>query len=384
MNAEWIGRGLSPAGAGEVRNAKLAGVKSLVQENVPLAPFTTLGIGGPARYFIQAHSENTVVDAVHQAKERELPFFVLGRGSNLLVSDVGFPGVVIRIGLTGVEREPQGQRTIVRAQAGEEWDRLVASCVKEGLAGIECLSGIPGSVGGTPVQNVGAYGQEVSDAITAVRAYDSFRDAVAELSAAECGFSYRSSIFNTIARDRYIVFSVTYSLLNGGPAAVRYGDVLRAFENTTGQPSLADVREAVRRIRASKAMLLVEGDPDCRSAGSFFKNPIVSERKFRELQAMIPTEHVPGRPVPPRAVKTPAAWLIERAGFSKGFSVGRAGLSSRHTLAIVNKGGATAVEVLNLARRIRDGVENRFGIRLVPEPVFLGFDDSTVSEFFSP
>ena len=357
-------------------------MKALIHENVALGPLTTLRIGGPARYFIDASTEEILLDAVHFAKSKKLPLFVLGGGSNLLVADAGFSGLVLKVGIAGLEWELDRDRTVVSAGAGEEWDQLVARCVERDLAGIECLSGIPGSIGGTPVQNVGAYGQEVSEALSTVRAYDRHTDAIVELSREECQFTYRSSLFNTTARDRYIVLKVSYSLVKGGAPSIRYADVQREFEGQSSPPTLAEVREAVRRVRARKAMLLVEGDPDCRSAGSFFKNPIVSEDQFAELQKRA-GPGVPRYPALPSKVKTAAAWLIENAGFSKGYSLGPAGLSTKHTLALVNKGGATAEDLLRLAREIRSRVSDKFGIRLIPEPVFVGFDTALYSEFFS-
>jgi UDP-N-acetylmuramate dehydrogenase len=348
-------------------------VNSQIRENVALAPLTTLGIGGPARYFIDASSENTVQDAIAFAKDRGLPIFVLGGGSNLVVSDRGFPGLVLRVGLSGREWSAAGERTVVEVGAGEDWDRLVEECVARGLTGVECLSGIPGSVGGTPVQNVGAYGQEVSEVLLSVRAYDRVSDSIVELAKDDCGFAYRTSIFNTIEQGRYIVLRVSYSLMKGGPPALRYPDVRRVFEGR-GEPSLQEVREAVRRIRAGKAMLLMDGDPDCRSAGSFFKNPILTEEAFAQLQAAIPNETVPRYPAGPGKVKTAAAWLIERAGFAKGYSMGAVGISTKHTLALVNKGGASAEDLVRLAKEIRGRVADRFGVTLVPEPVFLGFE----------
>jgi len=355
-------------------------VKARIQENVALGPLTTFGIGGPAQYFVDAPSENAVLEALQFAKDRNLPVFVLGGGSNLLVADRGFPGLVMKIGLTGIDWETHRDKAVVRAGAGEEWDRFVGLCVDRDLAGVECLSGIPGSVGGTPVQNVGAYGQEVSEVLVSVRAYDRKTDSVVQLSHEDCRFTYRSSLFNTTAKDRYIVLQVTYSLTRHGNPAIRYPEVQREFEGRAGRPLLAEVRESVRRIRARKAMLLVEGDPDCRSAGSFFKNPVITEQQFAELQA-VAGPGVPRYPAGPAKVKTAAAWLIEHAGFSKGYSSGSAALSSKHTLALINKGGATAEEILRLAREIRDRVESKFGIRLFPEPVFLGFDQKVVTEF---
>ena len=353
-------------------------MKALIQENVPLAPLTTFGIGGPARYFIDAPDEQTVLEAIHWAKEKDLPVFVLGGGSNLLVADAGFPGLVVRIGIRGVQLASENGKTVVHAGAGEDWDPLVALCVEKNLSGIECLSGIPGSVGGTPVQNVGAYGQEISEVLVNVRAYDRSADRIVELSRDECGFAYRTSRFNTTAKDRYAVLHVIYALATNGRAAILYPELQREFEGKTAEPTLAEVRDAVRRIRGRKAMLLVEGDPDCRSAGSFFKNPIVTEQKFAELQS-IAGPGVPRYPTSGGKVKTAAAWLIEHAGFCKGYSLGPVGLSTKHTLALVNKGGATAADVVRLAKHIRAGVRDRFGIEFVPEPVLLGFSDEVLS-----
>jgi UDP-N-acetylmuramate dehydrogenase len=349
-------------------------VKALIHENVTLAPFTTFRIGGPARYFTDAPTEEALLDAVQFAKDKNLPMFVLGGGSNLLVADTGFPGLVVKVSIGGVEWESGGDWTVVRAGAGEEWDSLVAACVRRDLAGIECLSGIPGSVAGTPIQNAGAYGQEVSEVLVSVRAYDRASDSFVELPREECRFTYRTSVFNTIAKDRYIVLQATYSLVNHGAPSIRYPDLQREFDGKSSVPTLADVRAAVRRIRARKAMLLVEGDPDCRSAGSFFKNPIITEEQFAALQSRAGRE-VPRYPAPQGKVKTAAAWLIEQAGFLRGYSLGPAGLSTKHTLALVNKGGAIAEDILRLARTIQYRVHEKFGIDLVPEPVCVGFDE---------
>jgi UDP-N-acetylmuramate dehydrogenase len=346
-------------------------VKALIKENVALAPLTTFRIGGPARYFIEAATEQDVLESVHFAKTRKLPMFVLGGGSNLLVADSGFPGLVVKVAIRGIEWEPDQDKMIVQAGAGEDWDPFVALCVERDLAGIECLSGIPGSVGGTPVQNIGAYGQEVSEVLVNVRAYDLHKDSIVNLSGKQCQFSYRASLFNNSARDRYIVLQVTYALNSQGAPAIRYPDVQREFERKSEQITLSEVRAAVRRIRARKAMLLVDGDPDCRSAGSFFKNPILAESEFRDLQSRAGSE-LPRYSADPGRVKTSAAWLIERAGFAKGYSVGPAGISSKHTLAIVNKGGANADDILRLAQEIYDRVQDKFGVSLIPEPVFVG------------
>jgi UDP-N-acetylmuramate dehydrogenase len=354
-------------------------VKALIHENVSLAPLTTFRIGGPARYFTEAISEEAVLDAVRFAKQQNLALFILGGGSNLLVADSGFLGVVVRIGLKGVHWESQQDKTLVRAAAGESWDAFVASAVDRDVAGIECLSGIPGLVGGTPVQNVGAYGQEVSEVLVNVRAYDRHADNVVELTREDCAFGYRASLFNTTAKDRYIVLQVTYALRNHGAPSVRYADVQREFEDANSPVTLQAARSAVLRIRARKAMLLVEGDPDCRSAGSFFKNPIVSENKFAELQRSL-DQPIPHYPAASGHVKMAAAWLIERSGFSKGYSLGPVGLSTKHTLALVNRGDARAEDIVKLAREIRARVYDRFGIELSPEPVFLGFPPDVLQE----
>ena len=346
-----------------------------------LAPLTTFHIGGPARYFTNAGNEKTVVRTIQWAEEKNLPLFVLGGGSNLLVADAGFPGLVLKVGIGGIEWISKNGKTAVYAGAGEEWDRLVASAVERDLAGAECLSGIPGSVGGTPVQNVGAYGQEVSEVLLSVRAYDRKRDRITELSRDECGFAYRTSIFNTVAKDRYVVLGVSFAFTEHGVPTLRYPDVLREFEGKAGTPKLFDVRLAVRRIRQRKAMLLVEGDADCRSAGSFFKNPIITREQFAQVQSVAGVD-VPNYPVGSggvEKVKIAAAWLIERAGFPKGYSTGPVGLSTKHTLAVVNKGGATAEDVVRLAREIRARVLGRFGIELLPEPVLLGFPTGVLS-----
>src|SRR5712671_319461 len=249
-----------------------------LKENIPLSPLTTFRVGGSARYFAEAESEEDVLMAMMFAKARDLPVFVLGGGSNLLVADAGFPGFVLRVNIKGVEVEPAGEIVVVRAAAGENWDDFVSSCVGVRLGGIECLSGIPGSVGGTPVQNVGAYGQETSDVLVSVRAFDRESDSIVELTREQCGFSYRTSIFNTTHRERYIVLRVSYSLAKDGTPLLKYPDVRRNLEShgeKSGPPTLADVRQAVLEIRSSKGMLIVDGDPDCRSAGSFFKNTIV-------------------------------------------------------------------------------------------------------------
>ena len=344
-------------------------------EHVPLAPYTTFQIGGPARWFAEAANEDDIAVGVAFAAERHLPLFVLGGGSNLLVSDAGFSGLVLRIALEGISSTQENGRVIVSSAAGEDWDGLVAYAVGAGCAGIECLSGIPGTVGGTPVQNVGAYGQEVSQTIVAVRAFDRTTGVFVDLSSAGCGFSYRRSIFNTVQKERYIVSRVDYALHENAPANFVYADLARYFaaRNQTA-PTLAEVREAVRTIRAQKGMLLVAGNSDCRSAGSFFKNPIVVVSVLDSLAEELGVEKrsIPAYPAQNGEVKLSAAWLIERAGFQKGYALGNAGISSRHTLALINRGGASAAEIVALRDQVTAAVAFRFAVRLEPEPVWLG------------
>ena len=343
------------------------------KENEPLAPFTTLGIGGPARWFAEAANEADVAEAAAWAHERGAALFVLGGGSNLLVADAGFDGLVLHVRLRGVAAEDAAGGRVFRVAAGEDWDAFVSRAVAENCAGVECLAGIPGTVGGTPVQNVGAYGQEVASVIERVRAFDLEGRGFVEFTAADCGFSYRRSRFNSEDRGRYVVTRVDYRLKPGGAAAIAYLDVQRAIREgrADSEPALAEVAATVRRIRQRKGMLLVEGDADCRSAGSFFKNPVIAEAHFAKIAAhgAAPPSFAAGSGM----VKVPAAWLIEQVGFRKGYAMGAAGISSRHTLALVNRGGATAAEILALARAIAEAVEARFGIRLEMEPVKLGF-----------
>ena len=344
-----------------------------IKENVPLGPLTTLGVGGSARFFVQAESVGDVEDAVALARERGLALFVLGGGSNLLVSDRGWDGLVLQIGILGIEERREGAATAFEVGAGVEWDEFVACAVARNCGGIECLSGIPGSVGGTPVQNVGAYGQEVSETIVSVLALDLNENRVRELTAEECGFSYRASIFNTSQRGRYIILRVTYRLVSDGRPSLRYVDLQEYFAARLGAPTLAGVRDAVLEIRARKGMVLKEGDPG--SAGSFFKNPVLTAGQCEELvqRAAKRGLEVPSYPALKSQRKVSAAWLVENSGFRKGYVRGRAGISSKHALAIVNLGGASAAEIVGLKDEIQAGVEAAWGVRLETEPVFVGF-----------
>lgn len=349
----------------------------LLQENIPLAPLTTFRIGGPARFFVEAKSCGDVQEAVALARAKNLPLFVLGGGSNLLVADSGWPGLVLKIAVAGIEQRPghdSDRKILFDVGAGEPWDRFVSHAVLAQCAGVECLSGIPGSVGGTPVQNVGAYGQEVSETIDAVEVFDLQDQQVRELCGEACGFSYRSSIFNTSERGRFIILRVTYALTPGGEPHLEYADLKRHFEGRESRPNLAETREAVRHIRALKGMLIVPGDPDCQSAGSFFKNPVLTAEQHEDLRkrALAKGFAVPSYPALEKSKKVSAAWLVEKSGFTRGYGFGHVGISSKHALAIVNRGGATAAEVLALKEQIQHRVEEIWGVRLEPEPVMVG------------
>jgi UDP-N-acetylmuramate dehydrogenase len=349
-----------------------------LQENVPLAPLTTFKVGGPARYFVEARSEDEVHEGVAWTRERKLPLFVLGGGSNLVVADAGFPGLVLKIALRGINQHDQSGKKIFDVAAGEDWDEFVAHSVARNCAGIECLSGIPGTVGGTPVQNVGAYGQEVAETIVSVRVLDLAQDKVREIANRDIGFTYRTSIFNTAERGRYIVLRVSFTLTPGGVPHIEYADLKKFFAGKPA-PTLAETREAVRKIRHSKAMLIVEGDPDCRSAGSFFKNPIVPTTKYSEVADAAKRRgiqaEVPKFPASANGhVKLSAAWLVEQSGFHKGLTRGAVGISSKHSLAIVNRSGARAADIVAFKQEIQKQVAEQFGINLQPEPVFVGFE----------
>ncbi len=367
-----------------------------IQENVPLAPLTTLQVGGTARYLAELRREDEVWEAARFAKRRELPLFVLGGGSNLVVADSGWPGLVLRIAIGGIANPPAtspgaapatGNAVLFGVGAGVNWDDFVAQTVAQNCAGVECLSGIPGSVGGTPVQNVGAYGQEVADTIESVRALDLKEERIVVLPKPACGFRYRASIFNSTERGRYIILRVNYRLQRGGAPNLKYADLQKYFAGRVQEslserptekktpPSLAEVRGAVREIRRSKGMLIVPGDEDCRSAGSFFKNPVLSAAQFKELAARAASKglEIPSFPALDAQKKVSAAWLVEHAGFSKGYATGAAGISHKHALALINRGNAKASDIVGLKDEIQHGVQEAWGILLEPEPVFVGF-----------
>lgn len=332
-----------------------------LEEKVPLAPLTTIRIGGPARFFVRATTVDEVREALAWARDHDHRVFILGGGSNLLLPDDGFDGLVIHLALRGVFVESEGEYAMVKVAAGERWDDFVKTAVNRGWAGIECLSGIPGSVGATPIQNVGAYGQDVSETVARVEALDRTTDRVVWFTNEECRFGYRSSLFKNVERDRYVVLSVTFRLKRGGQATVKYPELQGYIdEHHISLDDLRGVRASVIAIRKRKGMVLDRHDPDTRSDGSFFMNPIVPE----------PIPDAPHYPAE-GGVKLSAAWLIEHAGFPKGFVHGNAGISTKHTLAIINRGSATAAEVLELVRMIQDRVREVFGVELQPEPVIL-------------
>jgi UDP-N-acetylmuramate dehydrogenase len=332
-----------------------------------LAPLTTLRVGGPARRLVAATTEEELVAAVREADAAGEPLLVLSGGSNVVISDAGFDGTVVHVATRGVARDGSE----LRVQAGEPWDELVARTVAEGLQGFECLSGIPGSTGATPVQNVGAYGQEVAETVAWVRVLDRATGEVETMPAAACGFKYRRSVFKH--DPRRVVLEVAFRMREqpvSGP--LRYAELARTLGVPVGGSApLRDVREAVLALRRGKGMVLDPEDPDSVSAGSFFTNPILTHADFEALAARAPADP-PAFPEPDGRVKTSAAWLIEHAGFTRGYGDGRAGISTKHTLALVNRGGASAAELVALAREIAGGVRERFGVALVPEPVFVG------------
>jgi UDP-N-acetylmuramate dehydrogenase len=352
----------------------LAATPLTEQRDIPFSELTTLRLGGAAERLIEASTEEEVVEAASAGDDSP---FIMSGGSNLVVADEGVEGTVIRVASRGISLSSDRDEVRAEVAAGEPWDGLVARCVNEQLTGLECLSGIPGSTGATPIQNVGAYGQEVSSTISAVRAYDRKRRQVVELSPADCGFAYRTSAFKS--SNRHVVLAVTFVLERAKAARpVQYSELARTLDVEVGsRPPLSEVREAVLGLRRRKGMVIDPEDPDSVSAGSFFVNPILSAEQFSELKRRV-LERLGAQTKPPQwperegRVKTSAAWLIERAGFHRGYGDGRVRVSCKHTLAIVNRGGGTTSELLSLARELRDGVSEQFGVTLRPEPTLVG------------
>ena len=378
----------------------------IVTEQVRLADYTTLRLGGPAARFVSAASEDELIAAVRAADAEAEPVLVLGGGSNLVVADEGFPGVVVLASGRGAEFAAAGDAVDVTAQAGHDWDEFVQECLAQGLSGVECLSGIPGRAGATPIQNVNAYGQDVADTVSSVRVYDRLSDQVVVMTAADCGFGYRTSVFKrqsaaagrgaalnpASATGRFVVLAVTFRLpVSPLSAPVRYGELSRVLGVADGdRVPLAAARAAVLELRRGKGMVLAEADPDTRSAGSFFTNPVVSPARYGELVARIATDGgsrgvgssagaaIPHWPAADGQVKLSAAWLIEHAGFSKGWRLDGdpdgARISTKHALALTNPGQATTAGLIRLARQIRAGVLDGFGVTLTNEPVLVGVE----------
>jgi UDP-N-acetylmuramate dehydrogenase len=358
-----------------------------------LSQFTTLGLGGPAKSFVTATTDDELISAVRAADEDGDPALILGGGSNLVVGDAGFPGTVVHVATRGVTYDRVSGDSVTRhsgpglvevaVAAGEGWDDVVAATVADGLAGLECLSGIPGRAGATPIQNVGAYGQEVAEVITGVRVLDRQAGTVSDLSAPQCQFAYRTSMFKQAPHpsghgSRYVVLAVTFGLHDGKLSRpVRYAELARELGAEIGdQVPCADARAAVLTIRGRKGMVISPDDPDSRSAGSFFTNPVLGADQLAHVEAVAQARGI--GPVPrfeqgSGLVKVPAAWLIERSGFTKGYGTpGPAHVSTKHTLALVNAGNATAADLLALAREIIEGVRAAFGVTLEPEPILVG------------
>jgi len=348
-----------------------------VNPSVPLAPRTTFGLGGAARFFAEITDAADVAPALRWAKERELPVFILGGGSNLVVADEGFPGLVLHMRTRGLRWTEMGGEVRIEAQAGEAWDDVVAQAVLRGAAGVECLSGIPGTAGAAPVQNIGAYGQEAAEAMRSIHVLERATLETSELDASECGFGYRTSRFKR-EPDRFVILSITLGLVPNGRPALRYGELISACTGKAA-PSLAEVRQTVLTLRRGKSMVLDEVDPNRHSAGSFFTNPVVPAERAAEIAQLAVAAGLAKEPSDmPRfalatgQVKLAAGWLIERAGLAKGFRMGPVGISSHHALALVHHGGGTTADLLHLALHVRAVVFERFGVVLSPEPVFLG------------
>ena len=358
------------------------------EHDVPLASLTTLRVGGPAARIVTAQTIDEVVDAVREVDDADEPLLVIGGGSNLVIADAGFPGSVVRLATDAIHVESADLcgGVMVRVAAGVVWDDFVARAVAEGWSGVEALSGVPGSTGATPVQNVGAYGQEVAQTIASVRVWDRAQQQVRTLASADCAFTYRHSVFKSTSR--FVVLDVLFQLIPSELSQpVGYADLARQLGVEVGdRVPLADAREAVLQQRRTRGMVLDEDDHDTWSCGSFFTNPVMSAQRFAALQSRAATLLGPDGPPPPRfvqgdgtgggTVKTSAAWLIDKAGFTKGFCLPGSGaaLSTKHSLAITNRGDATAREVAELARHLRQGVHDAFGVTLVNEPVFVGHE----------
>lgn len=343
-----------------------------VLRSVPLAPKTSLELGGAAALYAEARSESDVVEAARMATQEGHALTVLGGGTNVVVSDDGVPGLVLAMRTTGIEKRMDGDFVVYDVAAGEIWDDFVATTLDEGRSGLECLSGIPGRIGATPIQNVGAYGAEVADTVTEVRALDRATGEVVSLDREACAFQYRHSRFKEDS-GRYIVLRVTFRLSRGKPKDAAYPELQKALETRGKNPSANVIRETVLGLRRAKSMVLDPNDENRRSVGSFFLNPIVTRKEAARIaqtnDGLPRYEQADGR------VKMAAGWLIENSGIKKGMRRGHVGISTRHALQLVHHGGGRAEELVTFAREIRNAVRTRFGVTLVPEPSFLGFPE---------
>jgi len=359
-----------------------AALPEWIETNVPLAPHTTLGLGGPARYFTTAADEPALVERLRWAAARGLPVHVLGGGSNTVFADAGFDGLVVHVGLRGIALARSGEHVLVTAAAGECWSALVDFCVDQGLGGIECLAGIPGQVGATPIQNVGAYGQEIGDVLWSVDALERGSLARVRLAGAECELGYRQSRFKRADRERFVILTVTLRLRAGARPVLRYPELEAAVRAAVdlealapGAPALRAIRDQVVRLRRQKSMVVDPEDPESRSAGSFFVNPVLGPAALAALRARLPEPQALPAHRAAGGTKVSAAWLIEQAGFRRGYARRGVAVSSRHALALVNRGGTTTA-LLELAWEIQQAVRARFGIALELEPTIVGPDCS--------
>jgi UDP-N-acetylmuramate dehydrogenase len=347
-----------------------------VKKNISLSKLTTLGIGGKAKYFIEVETEKEAIEAIRFARTQRLPTFILGGGSNILISDGGFPGLVIHNKISYIHTSKKRDKVTLKVGSGEIWDDLVTYSVRRNLQGIECLAGIPGTVGAAPVQNIGAYGQEVSDTIKGVRAIDLQTGVISYFTNEQCLFSYRQSLFNTTHKDRYMVLEVEFELRPDTQPIIKYRDLLDLFAGQAA-PTLKDVREAVIKKRAEKGMVISKDFESYRSAGSFFKNPIINDDEMNDLKKKIDDSN--GKwywEMPEGKVKVSAAKLIESAGFEKGYILKSVGISPKHSLSIINLGGAEAKDIIELKEKITEAVKKKFSIDLQMEVQLVGFPET--------
>lgn len=345
-----------------------------IRENVPLAPYTSFDVGGPARYFVQIASKEDAATALAFARDEGIELLVLGGGSNVLISDEGFPGLIILNRITGLTVAEEGDSVLATVGGGEGWQDFVDLCVAKGWQGVECLAGIPGTVGASPIQNIGAYGQDVSQVIARVQCLETATGNAVTFDNRECGFRYRESIFNTGHAGNYLVLSVTFKLMRGAAPVISYRELEERLAGIAA-PTLADVRDAVIAIRAGKGVLIRDGYESCKSAGSFFKNPVVSHDRFELVEAIVAGSDVPPTwawHLPDGNVKISAAFLIQSAGFHRGYRKGSVGISPYHTLILINCGGASARELVDFAAEVRQRVLDRFGVELQPEARLIG------------